>query len=95
MIERELFGRLAETEMSPGEYYKTIRQLNDLFQRELSENIGVFEDLLGSGIVVSATGSDVRREKGSAMSPLNFSWSPTSGLILVPYKRHWDTFYRK
>jgi len=72
MVERELFGRLAETEMSPGEYYNTIRQLNDLFQRELSEKIGAFEYLLGSGIVVSATGSDVRREKGSAMSPVEF-----------------------
>lgn len=28
--------------------------------------------MLGSGIVVSATGSDVRREKGSAMSPVEF-----------------------
>lgn len=72
MSEKEMFGVLPETEIPPKQYYETIRHINDLFQRRLRERIGEFENIIGPGVIVSATGSDVRREKGSAMSPVEF-----------------------
>lgn len=65
-----MFGRIADLEISPLEYYKLVGDFNKLIQMELFQRFSENKELLGEIVTLVTPGSDARLEKGSFMSPL-------------------------
>lgn len=69
-MNREVFGRMSETNLRPIEYYDLVRQLNITIQHELAEKLEHATEHLSKVVTFVSTGSDARLEKGSMASPL-------------------------
>jgi hypothetical protein len=65
-----MFGRIADLEIPPLEYYKLVGDFNRLIQTELIKKFSENTELLGDIVTLVTPGSDARLEKGSFMSPL-------------------------
>lgn len=66
----EGFGRIADLNIRPLDYYKLVGDFNKLIQHELSEKLSQNKKNLGAMVTFVTPGSDARLEKGSFMSPL-------------------------